>query len=263
MEHLYLETAALPVPFIISARRMIYLQTILQRSDAELTKRVYTCQKNNPSPGDWFLLVKGDFESIGVPLNEEQIASTSPQVFKKFIKEKVRKSAFMYLEEIKSGHSKVRENKYCSFIKPQQYLTSKLFSNKQCALMFAIKSKTVRGFKENFRNLYSDNTLCPICERCIDSQNHLILCQVLQDIIPPTNRVQFSDIQGSLEQQKVFIETYEKYLLLRDELLEESEPHTSLPGLYTGPLLPKAGSKRAKAKRGNGDIFDKNVSLGT
>ena len=103
---------------------MIYLQTILQRSDAELTKRVYTCQKNNPSPGDWITLVKGDFESIGVPLNEEQIASTSPQVFKKFIKEKVKKSAFMYLEEIKSGHSKVRENKYCSFIKPQQYLTS-------------------------------------------------------------------------------------------------------------------------------------------
>ena len=51
----------------------------------------------------------------------------------------------MYLEEVKSGHSKVKENKYSSFQKPQPYLTSKLISNKQCALMFALKSKTVRG----------------------------------------------------------------------------------------------------------------------
>ena len=263
VEHLYLETAAFPVPFIISARRMIYLQTILQRSDDELSKRVYTCQKNNPSPGDWCTLVRGDFEAIGVQINEEQIASMSPPNFKKYIKDKVRQSAFMYLEDIKSGHSKVRENKYLSFQKPQQYLTSKMFSNKQCALMFAIKSKTVRGIKENFRNMYSDNTLCPICERSIDSQNHLIQCKVLQDIIPLPNEVHFRDIEGSIDQQKAFIEVYEKYLALRDELLEESETPSSLPGLYTGPLLPKAGSKGATARRGNGDIICQNVSLGT
>ena len=263
VEHLYLETAALPVPFIISARRMIYLQTILQRSDNELIKQVYTCQKNSPSPGNWCTLVKGDFEAIGVEINEAQIASTSPQDFKKFIKEKVRNSAFMYLEEIKSGHSKVRENKYCSFQKPQQYLTSKLFSDKQCALIFALKSKTVRGKKDNFRNMYSDNTLCPICEQSIDSQNHVVQCKVLQDIIPLTNQVNLSDIEESLEQQKGFIQIYEKYLALRDELLEESQLHSSLPGLYTGPLLPMAGSKGATARRGNGDIICANVSLGT
>ena len=49
----------------------------------------------------------------------------------------------------------------------------------------------------------------------------------------------------------------------RDELLEEVEPHSSLPGLYTGPLLPKAGSKGATSRRGNGDIICSNVSLGT
>ena len=73
----------------------------------------------------------------------------------------------------------------------------------------------------------------------------------------------FSDIDGSLEQQKAFIETYEKYLALRDELLEEVEPHSSLPGLYTGPVLPKAGSKGATSRRDNGDIICSNVSLGT
>ena len=234
---------------------MIYLQTILQRPDNEISKRVYTCQKKRPSPGDWCTLVQGDFESIGVQINEEQIASTSTKDYKSFIKKKVRKSALLCLEQIKSGHSKVREYKYLNFNKPQQYLTSKLFSNKQCALMFALKSKSVRGIRENFRNMYSDNTLCPVCERCADTQNHLIHCKVLQDIIPLTNEVCFSDIEGSLEEQKAFIQTYEKYLTLRVELLEESEPEHSLPGLYTGPLPPKAGSKRTTARRRIWDII--------
>ena len=73
-----------------------------------------------------------------------------------------------------------------------------------------------------------------------------------------------SDIEGSLEQQKGFIQIYEKYLALTDELLlEESQVHSSLPGLYTGPLLPMAGSKGDTARRGNGDIICANVSLGT
>ena len=43
VEHVYLETAAVPIPYIISARRILYLQTILQRSDEEITKRIYQC----------------------------------------------------------------------------------------------------------------------------------------------------------------------------------------------------------------------------
>ena len=77
------------------------------------------------------------------------------------------------------------------------------------------------------------------------------------------NEVHFRDNEGSIDQQKAFIEVYEKYLALRDELLEESETPSSLPRLYTGPLHPKAGSKWAKARRGNEDIICQNVSLGT
>ena len=79
--------------------------------------------------------------------------------------------------------------------------------------------------------MYSENTLCPICERSIDSQNHVIQCKVLQDIIPLTNQVNLSDIEGSLEQQKDFIQIYEKYLALRDELLEDK--HGISKKLYT------------------------------
>ena len=36
LEFLYLETGAIPIRFIMACRRMIYLQTILKRSDREL-----------------------------------------------------------------------------------------------------------------------------------------------------------------------------------------------------------------------------------
>ena len=112
-------------------------------------------QKKNPSPGNWCTLVKGDFKSIEVDINEEKMASSSPTDFKSFIKKKIRNAAFQYLKQIKGEHSKVRENKYVNFDYPQQYLTSKLFSNKQCALLFALKNKTIRGIRDNFRNMYS------------------------------------------------------------------------------------------------------------
>ena len=38
LEHLYLELAVLPLSYVLSVRRMIYLQTILKRPDTELTK---------------------------------------------------------------------------------------------------------------------------------------------------------------------------------------------------------------------------------
>ena len=48
VEHLYLETAALPIPYILTSRRIIYLKNILDREDEEKTRKIYKCQVNNP-----------------------------------------------------------------------------------------------------------------------------------------------------------------------------------------------------------------------
>ena len=108
---------------------------------------------------------------------------------------------------------------FCVCWTKDKYLTSKLLSNKQCSLVFALKGKKVWGVKDNFQNMYSNNTLCSVCERSTDTHNQVIQCKILQDIMPCTKLVQYSDIEGSLEQQKAFIETHEKYLSLRDEIL--------------------------------------------
>ena len=84
IEHLYMETAAMPIPYIISARRLIYLQTILQRSDHEITKKIYQHQKTNPSPGDWCYLINNDFNVICEHMAEADIEAMCPPEFKKY-----------------------------------------------------------------------------------------------------------------------------------------------------------------------------------
>ena len=253
LEQLCLETAAIPIPFIISARRLIYLQTILQRSDGEITKEIYKHQKENPSPGDWCQLVVKDFDMIGEHLTDHHIEAMAPHEYKKYIKAKVRNAAFLHLEGLKAGHSKVRDNVYPDLQKPQEYLTSELFTNQQCSLIFALKSKTLRGVKMNFKTMNPENDLCPLCERCQDTQPHISQCQVIQDMLPPHTSVQYSDLFGNIEQQKRFIDIFEKYLNIRDELLEDDPAsQSSLPGLYTGPQLPHA---RTSARSSTSDIL--------
>jgi hypothetical protein len=89
IEHLYLETASMPIPFIISVRRLIYLQNILQGSDEEIIKKIYKHQKDNPSPGDWCHLVNKDYTIIGEHMAEAQIEAMSPVDFKKYVKSRV------------------------------------------------------------------------------------------------------------------------------------------------------------------------------
>ena len=166
----------------------------------------------------------------------------------------VRTTAFKNLDQIKVTHTKVQNNQYTNMDKPQEYLTSRLFSNQQCFLIFAMKSHTLRGVKANFKNMYSDNTLYPLCERSIDTQQHIAHCQVLKNCITEANVIDYTHLTGTLEQQASFIASYEKLLEARDELLSEaSDPLSSLPGLYSGPLQSKARTSRTPATGSKGD----------
>ena len=72
-EFYYLETSAIPLKFLISSCRIIYLKEILSRNGGELIKRVYTAQRDNPKKGDFIDLVKEDLESIGEPFDANSI----------------------------------------------------------------------------------------------------------------------------------------------------------------------------------------------
>ena len=92
--------------------------------------------------------------------------------------------------------------------------------------------------------MYPENTLCWVCERAEDSQEH-IRCNVLHDILSLENAIQYEHINRHGDQQ-----TFERYLELQDKLQDNPSENFSLPGLYSGPVRPQAGTT-ALAGRSN------------
>ena len=150
LEHLYLELAALPLDYVISARRMIYLQTILKRHDDELTKKIYRKQSSDPVRGDWCELVKHDFEKCNLEMTEDAIMHMSENEYKTLVKKSVRNAAFCELEAQKENHSKVRDNKYEHFERPQQYISCKNITNTEVAILFGLRKQNNQRNKRKF-----------------------------------------------------------------------------------------------------------------
>ena len=173
--------------------------------------------------------------------------------YKKLVKTQARSTAFDELEALKDSHSKVELNKYTNMNNPQGYITSKSMTKRQISILFALRSHSLRGIKENFKKMYLENTLCPICERFSDSQYHLLKCKVLLDIRPLEEDVDYKHIYGTTQQQELLIRVYESYLGLRDELLDDISLQ-SLPWLHTGPLQQLARTQRTRTSCSNSGI---------
>ena len=58
------------------------------------------------------------------------------------------------------------------------------------------------------------------------------------------NNIQYEHINGSLDQQILLVKEYEKYIELRQTLLEDEDLYQDrLPGQDAGPKLPQATAR--------------------
>ena len=228
LEFLYLEAGAIPIRFIISSRRLMFLQTILKRSEDELTRRVYMAQKDDPVKGDFVNLVKSDLEMFDGSIDQEYIQLKSKSSLKEEIKEKIRKAAFKYLKEKQNGHSKIKGIQY-THLQTQTYMTSQLFRNEEVNLIHGLRSRSV-NVKCNFRTRYQNNLLCPLCEKEDDDQPHLLSCVELlngfkdEDIVKVKSVYQ--DIFEDDQKQKQITHLISRLLHIRNQLvsLQNSRP---------------------------------------
>ena len=99
LEFLYLEAGVIPIRYIMSSRRLMYHQVILQRDDDELTKKIYKAQKDDTTPGDFVDLIKKDFKSTNKEQNDMEIMTTNRNVYKHLIKSKIKAASLDYLKE--------------------------------------------------------------------------------------------------------------------------------------------------------------------
>ena len=179
----------------MACRRLLYLQVIMQRTDSELTKRVYLAQRTDTTDGDFCQLVDGDRDMLDIQLTDEQIAQMSSYDFKNLVKLKARQAAFKYLISVKETKSKMDNIMYINSFKPQPYIVSQ--SREQSSLLLAPRTRTVRGIRTDFGDMYLDKT-CPLpgCQET-DSLSHVLTCRVLQAAGPSVQtarHVQYGDV---------------------------------------------------------------------
>ena len=225
LEFLFLETGSVPIRHLISSRRMIYLQTILRRDDEEVTKRIFKEQQRNPCKGDYAKLIEKDFKDIGISYDEQYIIGPN---YKDDIKQKIAETAFIYLVNKQKGHSKVLDITYEKYA-TQAYLKSTLFSNNEVCLLAALRSHTVRGIRSNFKNMYQNDTSCPLkcwepgSQPVLDDQQHILTCKRL-DLETDTvarNIIEYRDIYGDVSAQKCVTSLFNQKMDRREEILDE------------------------------------------
>ena len=237
-ETLYLETGAMSIKHVISARRMIYLKSILSKHEDEVVPKVYFAMKKSPLKGDWYKLVESDFEKIGMTVDETAIKEADLMTFKNHIKKSVWNVFFNQLQERKLTHTKVQNIVYDGSRKPQPYLLNTKFDNKMCSLLFNLRCKSVNSFTDNFHTWYGKEPPCRLCKKYRDSQEHALVCDVIakeltENQLQILNGTKYSDIFGTVEEQEGITKMYQIILLIRDKILSPSQ---GLPGQdNTGP----------------------------
>ena len=231
LEALYLETGSLPVRFIIASRRLMYLHHILQRGSEELIRKVYDVQKKDPSHGDFIELINEDKATINLSMTDEEIKSLKKGKFRSIIKNKIKTAACKSLNKQKENHSKMNGLVYTKLEKAA-YLHSPLFSSENAKLLLALRTRTVRGMKNDFRGMYSDN-LCPLSCDTPDTLQHVLECSVLKQYHASQNitdsNIRYTNVfSADIRQQKQATQLFAELLEIRDRIVN-SQPEISGP----------------------------------
>ena len=206
-----------------STRRLIYHQTILQREEKELTKRVYKAQKNEPTTGDFVKLLGEDFILINKSQDDKIIEMTNKTDYKQLVKKAIKEAAFNYLKEKQKEHSKVK-------------------------LLCALRSRGTEC-KANFKQKYTHtNLLCVLCKDQTEDQQHILSCRVLlkefkTDELTIVN-IKYEDIfSEDIRKQKSVTSLFYKLFKIRKILVDmissqEAPSNTDVMLEMSHPLLP-------------------------
>ena len=218
---LYLELGQEPLRFVLATRRIMYLHTLVNRGDSEVTKKTYLAQKADPLKGDFCLLVEDDKKMLKLDKTDDEIKYMKKYQLKLILKKKVKEAALSYLQnEVKNKNLKKMKNLEYNSLKPMPYLTSPRFTQKKASLLMALRTRTVRGIRSDFGKMYPNKT-CPL-DGCthLDTLDSLLTCPVLSGQVDTSISVEYEDVfSPDLEKQRAVTEVYARLLEIREEIL--------------------------------------------
>ena len=172
----------------------MYLNTVLQRDDSELTKQVVLCQRELNIDGDFYPQTKADMDFLSI--TEENVSQNNAGKLKEILTKNARASAYTYLLEKARSHSKVNDTIYTNCDGCNHYNDSR-FTPDITNNLFRFRTRTFL-VKNNFRNNdRNTNILCPLCEQADDTQEHIFQCQVIIEQYGRPCASQYSDIYSN------------------------------------------------------------------
>ena len=217
---IYLELGQEPIRYILAARRIMYLQTLLKRDNTEMTSKILRAQQADPIEGDFCLLVEEDMKMIKLEKSEEEIISMTKGQMKLVVKRKVKEAALKYLMGENKSKEKTKHIKYHK-LEPKQYMIHPRITNKQASLLFALRTRTIRGIRGDFGQMYP-NKQCPLdgCKH-LDTLPGLLTCPALRTSVKDhNNSIRYEDVfSHRLEEQRAAAELFARLLETREELL--------------------------------------------
>ena len=143
-----------------------------------MIRKVYEAQKLDTSPGDFCEMVSEDKALIDLNMSEIEIESMKKERFKNIVKQKIRKASFQYLSNLKANHSKMSGITYKTN-EISSYLKSPLFNSVSRKLLLALRTRTVKGIRADFKGMYPD-TSCPLGCGQEDTLPNILTCSVLK-----------------------------------------------------------------------------------
>ena len=177
VESFYLATNTLPIRHVIIGRRLMFLWTILNKSESDLTRKCLTAQFMNPVKNDLATTFTKDMETCGITLTMNEIANMKKSKFRKIVQCQIRELAKDYLINLKSKHSKLDRigDTY------GKYLFSSNITTEEKQVLFRFRTRMVE-VKSNFKNQHGCNLICNFCQN-EDTQSHLLGCKILTNDI--------------------------------------------------------------------------------
>ena len=199
-----------------------------------MVNEIYSAQKASPTEGDFCKLVEADKIEINLQIQDEEISQMNETKFKNTIKFKIKEAALKRLLEIKSNHSKLNNITY-NKLEMQSYLQSPLFGSEDARMLLALRTRTVRGVKTDFKGMFPD-VECPLGCGSTDTLENILTCSVLlnnfQSETLANNKITFADIYSSdINAQKQVTELYSRLMSIRENIMNNS------PVQLTGPCI--------------------------
>ena len=219
-ESFYLETASIPIRFVLIGRRILFLWSILQKSQSELVKQVYQAQRMFPFKKSWASIVWNDMKNCNINLTEEEISKMKKGKFKTLVKKRIRLKSNEFLLKLQANHTKSINLDILE--EPQEYLESEELTTAEKKLLFRLRSRMV-DIKSNFKAKFKDDLLCTFCKKKEETQRHLMECETVQNELDLDNSVKADDIFKDIKHQIKAVKVWKKILSLKKNISLEGK----------------------------------------